>query len=151
MKRMDKTIKEPMTIGKLADAAGVGVETVRFYQRKGLLQTPDRTVGYRTYTESDVRTIKFVKRVQELGFSLKEAQELLDLASCSAETRPVLVKTCDDKISQIEQKISDLNRMLDLLRKFSRICGNEASKDSACSLLDCFANDWECCKSEKEK
>ena len=127
----------------------VGVETVRFYQRKGLLQTPDRTVGYRTYTESDVRTIRFVKRVQELGFSLKEARDLLELSSCCSKTRPVLVKTCDEKIGQIEQKINDLNRMLELLRKFSRICGNEASDDSECSLLDCFQNDWECCISEK--
>ena len=135
-----------MTIGKLAKAAGVGVETVRFYQRKGLLETPERTMGFRTYSESDVQKIRFVKRVQELGFSLSDAQQFLNLSRCSAETRPVLVKACDEKVSQIEQKIKDLNRMVEMLRKFSRICGSEALKESECSLLDCFANDWECCE-----
>ncbi|MYJ54152.1 MAG: MerR family transcriptional regulator, partial [Nitrospira sp. SB0672_bin_25] len=75
---MKKTDKELMTIGTLAKAAGVGVETVRFYHRRGLLEKPTRTSGFRKYSESDVQTIKFVKRVQGLGFSLKDAQDLLD-------------------------------------------------------------------------
>lgn len=143
---MKETIKEPMTIGTLAKAAGVGVETVRFYQRKGLLETPKRTSGFRKYSESDVRIIKFVKKVQELGFTLKDAQQLLNLSSCCADTRPILANTCDEKIDEIKTKIIALNRMLDLLRKFSLACGNEALKDSECNLLDCFENDWECCE-----
>ena len=72
-----------MTIETLAKAAGVGVETVRFYHRKGLLERPFRASGFRKYSESDVRIIKFVKKVQELGFSLKDAQDLLGIALCS--------------------------------------------------------------------
>lgn len=75
--------KKPMTIETLAKAAGVGVETVRFYHRKGLLERPFRASGFRKYSESDVRIIKFVKKVQELGFSLKDAQDLLGIALCS--------------------------------------------------------------------
>ena len=143
---MKKTDKEPMTIGTLAKAAGVGVETVRFYHRKGLLGMPFRTSGFRKYSESDVRIIKFIKRVQGLGFSLKDAQDLLDLALCSRETRPFIAKTCNEKIDQIEQKIADLNRMVGMLHEFSLICGSEASNDSECRLLDCFENKWECCE-----
>ncbi|MFG0263637.1 MAG: MerR family transcriptional regulator [Rhodopirellula sp. JB055] len=140
-----------MTIGALAKAAGVGVETVRFYQRKGLLETPARTTGYRTYSDSDARTIKFIKKVQELGFSLKDAQELLDIAFCSKETRPRLAKACDRKVEEIHQKINDLHRMLKMVHQFSNACGSETPNDSPCNLLDCFENDWECCETSERK
>lgn len=143
---MENTQSESMTIGALAKAAGVGVETVRFYQRKGLLETPTRTIGYRTYGESDVRTIRFIKRVQELGFSLKDAQDLLNIALCSRETRPRLAEACRKKTNEIRQKISDLNRMLEMVHQFSDACGSESSNDASCNLLDCFENDWECCE-----
>lgn len=142
-----KTDQKQMTIGALARAAGVGVETVRFYQRKGLLDTPVRTSGFRKYAQDDARRIRFIKRVQGLGFTLKDAQVLLDLASCTPETRPVLAKACADKINQIEQKIADLNQMVENLRRFSHVCGSAAS-DIECSLLDCFENNWECCDGE---
>ena len=147
---MDNTTQEEMTIGALAKAAGVGVETVRFYQRKGLLETPARTSGFRKYTVENARQIRFIKRVQELGFTLKDARVLLDLADCSPETRPVLAKACADKINQVEQKIADLNQMVGTLRRFSQTCASEAC-DTECNLLDCFENDWECCSAEKEK
>lgn len=138
-----------MTIGNLAKAAGVGVETVRFYQRKGLLETPNRSLGVRKYTQDHARIIRFVKRVQDLGFSLKDAKELLGLGFCSPETRPVLVEACSNKINEIEQKIVDLKRMVELLHQFSRTCGSEALNDFQCSLLECFENDWECCEPQQ--
>ena len=145
---MDKSTKQPMTISRLAKASGVGVETVRFYQRKGILETPESMSGYRTYTELDVRTIKFVKRVQQLGFTLQEAQQLIELASCCESTRPILADTCDKKIDQIERKINDLKQMLNLLRKFQQSCGDVTSKGPGCRLLDCFENNWECCETD---
>lgn len=148
---MEANHQDQMTIGTLAKTAGVGVETVRFYQRKGLLEKPTRTSGFRKYTDSDVRKIKFVKRVQELGFSLKDARDLLDLTVCSPETRPILAKACDEKIEQIQQKIADLNSMVERLRRFHQNCGSEASGDHQCNLLDCFENDWKCCESSKGK
>ena len=59
---------------------------------------------------------------------------------------PVIAKTCNEKIDQIEQKIADLNRMVAMLHEFSLICGSKASNDSECRLLDCFENNWECCE-----
>ena len=134
-----------MTIGVLAKEAGVGVETIRFYQRKGLLKTPQRTSGFRKYTEADLRRIKFIKRVQGLGFTLNDAQSLLDINACSPETQPLLEQVCIEKIDEIEKKIADLNRILGELRQFHQSCGCESSNNTECRLLECFENDWECC------
>ena len=148
---MENTEMQQMTIGAVAKAAGVGVETVRFYQRKRLLETPNRSAGFRKYSDAHVRIIRFVKRAQELGFTLKDAQALLELCDCCRETRPRLAEVCHTKISEIQQKITDLNRMLEMLHQFSRTCGSESVSDSQCSLLDCFENDWECCDSLRKR
>ena len=146
---MEDTVTEHMTIGALARAAGVGVETVRFYQRKGLLETPNKSSGFRKYSGDHVRIIRFVKRVQELGFTLKDAQDLLDLGDCCRETRPRLAEVCRTKISEIQQKIADLNQMVEMLHQFSNTCGDETPNDNQCSLLDCFENNWECCETSR--
>ena len=147
---MDSTQSDQMTIGTLAKRAGVGVETIRFYQRKGLLQEPFRQAGFRKYSDADVKRIRFVKRVQELGFSLKDAQELLDLQLCNEETSPRLAEACEDKIGEIQQKITDLKKMIEMLRKFSQTCGNHGPLQTQCSLLDCFENNWECCDTSRK-
>ena len=136
-----------MTIGVLAKEAGVGVETIRFYQRKGLLKTPQRTSGFRKYTQADLGRIKFIKRVQGLGFTLNDAQSLLDINACSPETQPLLEQVCIEKMDEIEKKIADLNRILGELRQFHQSCGCESSNNTECRLLECFENDWECCDS----
>ncbi|MEM8670097.1 MAG: MerR family transcriptional regulator [Planctomycetota bacterium] len=135
-----------MTIGALAKAAGVGVETVRFYQRKGLIETPNKAAGIRKYSDSHVRIIRFVKRVQELGFTLKDAADLLEIEDCCDETRPRLAEVCESKIGEIRQKIADLNQMVELLHQFSDTCASDSQADSHCRLLDCFENDWACCE-----
>ena len=143
---MEQKLQERMTIGVLAKEAGVGVETIRFYQRKGLLKIPDRTSGFRKYTPSDLRQIRFIKRIQELGFTLKDAESLLEITFCSPKTRPLLEKVCNEKIEEIEKKIADLNGMLGELRQFHRSCGCESANTIQCSLLECFENEWECCE-----
>lgn len=142
---MEQSLQELMTIGVLAKEAGVGVETIRFYQRKGLLKTPQRTSGFRKYTQADLRRIKFIKRVQGLGFTLNDAQSLLDINACSPETQPLLEQVCIEKIDEIEKKIADLNRILGELRQFHQSCGCESSNNTECRLLECFENHWECC------
>lgn len=142
---MEQGLQELMTIGVLAKEAGVGVETIRFYQRKGLLKTPQRTSGFRKYTQADLRRIKFIKRVQGLGFTLNDAQSLLDINACSPETQPLLEQVCIEKIDEIEKKIADLNRILGELRQFHQSCGCESSNNTECRLLECFENNWECC------
>jgi len=75
------------TIGKVAKAAGVGVETIRFYEKKGLIEQPPSQGTYRTYPKTVVGRIRFVKRAQELGFTLAEIRELLSLADQPHENR----------------------------------------------------------------
>lgn len=131
-------MNESLTIGKLADAANVNVETVRFYERKGILRQPKKQGSYRYYSQEYVTRIKFIKRSQELGFTLKETQELLDLriknhAKCS----DILEKT-EEKISEINKKIKDLKRMKKSLEGLANCCVDDNQPLSECPILDCF-------------
>lgn len=128
-----------MTIGKLAKAAGVGVETVRFYERRGLIKKPvKRETGFRTYSEEEVTRIRFIKRAQELGFTLREVKDLVDLQSKRKMTGAQVQKKADQKISEIQQKISDLQKMEISLKRLSRVCGDGEQAIRECRLLDCF-------------
>lgn len=100
---------ESLTIGAFAGAAGVSVETIRFYQRKGLLPEPDKPIGsIRRYGEADVTRVRFVKSAQRLGFSLEEVAELLKLEDGSH---------CDEAREQAERKLVDVRvKLIDLLR-----------------------------------
>jgi MerR family mercuric resistance operon transcriptional regulator len=89
---------EKITIGKLAGMAGVGVETVRFYQRKNLLREPKTTGAFRTYTQEDAQRIIFIKRAQDLGFTLNEVKDFLEL-----NTKPR--KTCGTVKVKTEAKM----------------------------------------------
>jgi len=77
-----------LTIGKLASAGGVGVETIRFYQRKGLLETPTREDGIRRYGSDDVRRLRFIRQAQSAGFTLEQIKELLDLDASDDRAEP---------------------------------------------------------------
>lgn len=128
-----------MTIGKLAKAAGVGVETVRFYERKGLIQKPaKRESGFRTYSNDEVARIRFIRRAQELGFTLREVKDLIELQSKKRMTGSQVQKKADQKISEVQKKIADLKRMEASLRKLSRVCGDGEQAIKECRFLDCF-------------
>src|SRR4051812_48184680 len=106
------TMTNALTIGTLAEQSGVGVETVRFYERKGLIDRPaKRAVGYRQYSADDVLRIQFIKRTQELGFSLREIKELLSLNTRPQATCADMRVRTDRKIEEIEAKIQDLKTM----------------------------------------
>ena len=110
-----------LTVGQLAKSAGVGVETVRFYERKGLLAEPDRKPsGYRHYDDEVVKRLRFIKRAQALGFTLSEVGGLLTLdESCAcAETRARAAR----KLALIEQKMADLVVMQQLLGELVQQC-----------------------------
>ena len=99
-----------MTIGQVARQAGVGVETIRFYEREGIIdEPPRRDSGYRQYSQDVVKRILFIKRAKELGFSLKETQELLTL-------RVDPESTCADVKRQTDAKIVDVERRISLAR-----------------------------------
>lgn len=129
---------EAMTIGKLADLAGVGVETVRFYQRKKLLREPKAIGAFRTYNEDDAQRIIFIKKAQELGFILSEVKELLELNTKPKVTCGAVKSKTLAKIEEIKTKISDLERMKSSLEKLA--CACDASQDSVkqYKVQECF-------------
>ncbi len=127
-----------LTIGKLSNASKVNVETVRFYERKGLLIQPKKVGSFRYYPESYIARIKFIKRSQELGFTVNEAKELLDLKiKNQAKCRDVLEKT-EDKISEINAKIKDLKKMRKSLEGLAKCCVDDNQPLSDCPILECF-------------
>ena len=109
--------------GQVAQRAGVNVETLRFYERKGLLEAPPRRAsGFREYPEEVVVRIRFIKRAQQLGFSLREILELLKLA-VDGETVCAEVRTrTEKKIADIEERIAGLRRMHAVLRELTEAC-----------------------------
>src|SRR5687768_6273446 len=101
-----------LTIGQLARDADVNVETVRYYERRGLMPEPARRdSGYRLYTAEDLERMRFIRRAKELGFTLREIEELLSLRSESAERCGEVSARARRKIQEIEAKIRDLDRM----------------------------------------
>ncbi len=132
------------TIGQLAKASGVGVETIRFYELKGLIKQPKAYSGYRKYPSDDVLKIKFIKRTQKLGFTLAEAKELLNLrVSSTAKCKDVREQT-KNKLSQIEKKIKDLQKMKRSLKSLIEVCNQEEKSVSECPILDHFSKDKKC-------
>lgn len=134
-----------MTIGTLAKTANVGVETIRFYERKGIIQQPPKRGGFRYYEERDARRIKLVKKLQDIGFTLEEVKAFLLTETCCGETKALIAQKSTRKIAEITAKISELQMAVTALEKFANSCGAEGSISFDCELLDCFENNWACC------
>jgi MerR family mercuric resistance operon transcriptional regulator len=125
---------ENLTIGAFARAAGVNVETIRFYQRKGLLSEPDKPYGgIRRYGESDVMRVRFVKSAQRLGFSLDDVAELLTLAD-GAHCREARAMG-EKKLAAVRAKLADLARMEAVLAGLLAQCRVARGKVD-CPLID---------------
>lgn len=125
-----------LSIGQVAREAGVGVETVRFYEREGLLEEPPRRAsGYRQYSEQAIRRIRFIKRAQLLGFSLKEIQELLALRVDGPISCQEVRQRTEAKIAEVERKLVELQRLRLALREISALCVEEGPT-SACPMLE---------------
>jgi len=110
-----------ITIGKVAAAAGVNVETIRFYQRRGLLAEPPKALGgFRYYDKETIARLRFIKRAQVLGFSLEEVTTLLALEHSNAcsETHDAAVR----KLQLVEERIDDLNRIRLTLKNLVQQC-----------------------------
>ena len=117
---LEKSISmKKFTIGKVAKAAGVSVETVRFYEKKGLVRQPDSNDGtYRIYPHSVVVRIKFIQRSRDLGFSLEETSELLLIGDSHALQTRQLRAQAESKIAAVSAKISDLQRLRSALEQW---------------------------------
>src|SRR6266852_2612960 len=112
-----------LTIGRLARLGGVNLETIRYYEREGLLQEPPRTpAGYRLFPRETARRLQFIKRAQELGFSLGEIRELLALRMKPGTKREHIRERAEAKLADIEQKIQTLEAMKKALRKMTNRC-----------------------------
>ena len=123
-----------LTIGKLAATGKVGVEAIRFYQRKGLLQRPTRAIGFRHYGEEDIRRLRFIKQAQAAGFTLEEIKELLALDAGSDRSR--VRELAKARIEILNAKIAQLRRARSSLERLARECG--ATDDGPCPILASF-------------
>ena len=128
-------VSESLTIGRLARAADVGVETIRYYQDRKLLPVPASEGAFRYYPMSLVERIRFIKRAQELGFSLEEVKELLQLED--GTDRGSIRRVAADRLSQIEAKLADLKRMQRVLKDLLTEC-EHTKADLPCPIIGSF-------------
>ena len=115
-----------LTIGKLANYAGVGVETIRYYQRRGLLPVPSSAGTYRHYPLAIGSRIRFIKRAQELGFSLTEISGLIELED--GTDRASIRRIASERLAQIQSKLTDLERMKSALSHLIDECEHTGQK-----------------------
>lgn len=126
---------QTLTTSEVAERAGVNVQTVRYYERRGLIPEPPRTsAGYRQYGPEHVARIRFIKRAQELGFTLEEAHELLKLRATPAAERGDVRRVAQDKIEEVRAKIHDLMRIEAKLEELVAACDGEGATDE-CPIL----------------
>ena len=131
---------EKMTIGQLAKMVGVNIETIRFYERRGILPQPARNkVGHRQYSQDTIMRTKFIKRTQALGFSLKEISELLSLRIEPGTTCADVKTRVDAKIMDVEKKIDNLKKIKAALLKLSGQCKGKGPI-SMCPILETLNN-----------
>lgn len=128
-----------LSIGRLAADASVNVETIRYYQRRGLLVEPEKPQnGHRRYPSAAVKRVRFIKRAQVLGFTLDEVSGLLELDE--AEACSTTRELAERKLRLIERKLADLRAMRMALSKLTRECGS-GGKSSACPIIHALAAD----------
>lgn len=128
-------------IGEVASRANVNKETVRYYEKRGLISKPDRRrSGYRIFTKEHVDQIKFIKRSQKLGFTLTEINELLDLRINKNERCEKVRQKASEKLSDINQKIEDLTTMSQILKQLIEDCKTENTQDQ-CVILNTLEKD----------
>lgn len=130
-----------MTIGRLAEAAGVPTDTVRYYERRGLLAEPRRTAGgYRDYDEGALRRLRALRRAQALGFTLDEASGLLALSrDAHADAEAVHERTVE-KIADLDARIAELERTRDALAELAEACGGKHETRAECPILRALAD-----------
>jgi DNA-binding transcriptional MerR regulator len=124
-----------MRTGQVAELAGVNVQTLRYYERRGLLPEPARREsGYRVYGPDAVRTVRFIKCAQELGFALRDAESLLALAAGGPNSCDAARELAEEKMSDLDRRIADLTAMRESLGRLAATCAKpRAERD--CPLL----------------
>jgi Hg(II)-responsive transcriptional regulator len=124
-----------MRIGAAAEQAGVNVQTLRYYERRGLLpRPPRRESGYREFPADAVRVVRFIKRAQDLGFTLGEVEELLRLRSDKRRDRARIRAVAERRVRQIEQKIAELEAMKKALGHLLHCCRDGSTLE--CPIIE---------------
>lgn len=124
-----------LTIGKLAAAGGVGVETVRYYQREGLLDTPERQGGIRRYDNDDLNRLMFIRKAQQAGFTLREVHELINLDASHDHARAYQLATA--RLQSLDSKIAEMQQARESLKKLADACAC-GRRDKPCAILTAF-------------
>jgi MerR family mercuric resistance operon transcriptional regulator len=128
-----------MWISEAAEAAGVNVETVRYYERRGLLEQPQRPAeGYRHYTNETVQVVRFIKQAQDLGFTLEDIDELVRLRGTTPSGRERARAVAEQKLSDLERKMTQLRDMQTRLRRLVGAC--RAGNTPGCPILEAIAS-----------
>lgn len=123
-----------LTIGRLAQTGGVGVETIRFYQRRGLMPTPPRGEGVRRYDEQDLKRLRFIRSAQQAGFTLAQIGELIALDDRQDRSRVLELATA--RLEEIDARIRELETVRAALHGLTRSCA--AGHGETCPILHAF-------------
>ncbi len=127
-----------ITIGKLSAATGVNVETIRYYERAGLVTPPARTEGnYRTYTEADVKRLRFIRRTRDLGFSVEQVRALLGISGQRGDDCGAVEAIASEHLIEVDRKIGDLQALRrELAAAVTSCAGGPVAQ---CRILEAFS------------
>jgi MerR family copper efflux transcriptional regulator len=124
-----------LTIGTVAKRAGVPIDTIRYYEREGLLPAPlRRASGYRSYNESAIRRLRFIRRAKELGFTLEEIRDLLALSTDRRGGVRAVRKRAEQRLASIDARIAELTRIREGLQQLIDVCPGHGDPDQ-CPIL----------------
>lgn len=127
-----------ISIGVLGKATGVNIETIRYYERIGLLPEPDRTLaGYRQYGEEHLRRLSFIRKGRDLGFSIEAIRALLRLAEHPEQPCEGADRLASAHLAEVERKIEELARLRDALRQMTECCAGSVAE---CRIIDALAS-----------
>ncbi|MDR3414872.1 MAG: MerR family transcriptional regulator [Nevskia sp.] len=130
----------PFTIGRLARSAGVNIDTVRFYERQGLLPPAPRTAaGYRLYDEADAQRLRFIRRAKALGFSLEDIAELLRLTE-DGHDRAGIKSIAEKRVADLESRIRELERMRSILAHHAAHCSGRGEV-KGCPIIEALLDE----------
>lgn len=125
-----------MRTREVADQVGVNAQTLRYYERRGLLAEPPRSSsGYRDYPDAAVRLLRFIKRAQELGFALDQVEQLIHLADGGPPDCDAAAELAGEHLTELDRRIADLHRMRDAVAELVSTCRLDRA-DRRCALLD---------------
>ena len=125
-----------LTRGKLAAQTGCNIETIRYYEKVGIIPNPERTpAGYRVYDEEHIKRLQFILRAKELGFSAERIRELLNLSDEAAHTRAEVKSLTEQHIREVSHKIRDLKKLKKRLDEISSHCDGSNRSAKTCPIL----------------